>query len=74
MPPRDGAFAKLEFAPSTVYDPLKDLQPIGEVGAAPFVIVVSNDLEVTTLRDFIALARAKSKSINYSSAGTGGMT
>ena len=55
------------------YDPLKDLQPIGEVGAAPFVIVVSNDLKVTTLRDLIALARAKPKSINYGSAGPGGM-
>ena len=55
------------------YDPVKDLQPIGEVGAAPFVIVVSNDLKVTTLREFIALARAKPKSINYGSAGTGGM-
>ena len=37
------------------------------------MIVVSNDLKVTTLREFIALARAKPKSINYGSAGTGGM-
>lgn len=55
------------------YDPLKDLQPIGEVAAGPFVIVVSNDLKVTTLRELIALARAKPKSIHYGSAGTGGM-
>ena len=55
------------------YDPVKDLQPIGEVAAAPFVIVVSNELKVTTLREFIGLARAKPKTINYGSAGTGGM-
>jgi tripartite-type tricarboxylate transporter receptor subunit TctC len=55
------------------YDPLKDLQPIGEVGAAPFVIVVSNDLNVKTLGEFIALARAKPKTIHYGSAGMGGM-
>src|SRR5438132_442961 len=31
------------------YDPINDFQPIGEVAAAPFVIVVSNDLKVKTL-------------------------
>jgi tripartite-type tricarboxylate transporter receptor subunit TctC len=55
------------------YDPLKDLEPIGEVGAGPFVVVVSNSLKVTTLTEFIALARAKPKSINYGSAGVGGI-
>jgi tripartite-type tricarboxylate transporter receptor subunit TctC len=55
------------------YDPVKDFQPIGEVAAAPFVIVVSNDLKVKTLGELIALAKAKPKSINYGSAGTGGM-
>jgi tripartite-type tricarboxylate transporter receptor subunit TctC len=55
------------------YDPLKDLEPIGEVGAGPFVVVVSNELNVTTLRELIALSRAKPRSINYGSAGVGGI-
>jgi tripartite-type tricarboxylate transporter receptor subunit TctC len=55
------------------YDPSKDLQPIGEIGAGPLAIVVSNDLKVTTLNEFIALARAQPKSINYGSGGTGAM-
>ena len=55
------------------YDPIKDLQPIGEVGAGPFVVVVSNALKVNSLREFIDLARAKPKSINYGSAGVGGI-
>jgi tripartite-type tricarboxylate transporter receptor subunit TctC len=55
------------------YDPLNDLAPIGEVGAGPFVVVVSKDLNVKTLTEFIALARAKPKSINYGSAGVGGI-
>jgi tripartite-type tricarboxylate transporter receptor subunit TctC len=55
------------------YDPLKDLAPIGEVGAGPFVVVVSKDLNVRTLREFIDLARAKPKSINYGTAGVGGI-
>ena len=55
------------------YDVEKDLQPIGEVGAGPFVVVVSNALNVKTLQEFIDLARAKPKSINYGSAGVGGI-
>jgi tripartite-type tricarboxylate transporter receptor subunit TctC len=55
------------------YDPLKDLQPIGEIGAGPLAIVVSNDLKVTTLGEFVALSRAKPRTINYGSGGTGAM-
>lgn len=55
------------------YDPVKDLEPIGKIAATPFVIVVSNDLKATTLNEFIALARAKPKSINYGTAGIGGI-
>lgn len=55
------------------YDPVKDLEPIGKVAATPFVIVVSNDVKATTLNEFIALARAKPNSINYGSAGIGGI-
>ena len=55
------------------YDPVKDLTPIGEIGAGPFVVVVSNELKVTTFREFLSLARAKPKSISYGSAGIGGI-
>ncbi|MDB5742012.1 MAG: putative Bug-like extracytoplasmic solute binding receptor, family [Polaromonas sp.] len=54
------------------YDIVKDLEPIGMVAATPFAIVVSNELKASTLREFIALARAKPKSINYGTAGIGG--
>ncbi|MDM0021821.1 tripartite tricarboxylate transporter substrate binding protein [Variovorax saccharolyticus] len=55
------------------YDPLKDLAPIGEIGAGPFVVVVANDVKATTLPELIALARARPKSLSYGSAGIGGM-
>jgi tripartite-type tricarboxylate transporter receptor subunit TctC len=54
------------------YDPVKDFEPIGMVATSPFAVVVSNDMKVATLREFIDQARAKPKSINYGSAGTGG--
>lgn len=55
------------------YDLVKDLEPVGKIAATPFVIVVSNDVKATTLKEFIALARANPKSINYGTAGIGGI-
>lgn len=55
------------------YDLLKDLQPIGKIGAGPFVVVVSNDVKAKNLREFIELARANPKTISYGSSGAGGL-
>ncbi|MFO1414800.1 MAG: tripartite tricarboxylate transporter substrate binding protein [Burkholderiales bacterium] len=55
------------------YDLLNDLQPIGQVAAGPFAIVVANDLPARTLKEFIDLARAKPGSVSYGSAGIGGI-
>ena len=55
------------------YDLVKDLQPIGEVGAGPFVVVVNNDFKAKTLKEFIDIARAKPGSITYGTAGIGGI-
>ena len=55
------------------YNPEKDLQPIGEVASAPFVIFVSNDVKARSLQELINLARAQPNSIKYGSAGVGGM-
>ena len=55
------------------YDPINDLQPIGQVASSPFAIVVANDVKTNTLPEFIALARARPKTINYGSAGIGGI-
>ncbi len=55
------------------YDLLKDMQPIGQVAAGAFVVVVANGLKATTLREFIDLAQAKPNSISYGSAGIGGI-
>ncbi|HSV81703.1 MAG TPA: tripartite tricarboxylate transporter substrate binding protein [Ramlibacter sp.] len=55
------------------YDLQKDLEPVGLVANGSYVVVVSNDLKVNNLREFMDLARSKPKSINYGSAGTGGL-
>ncbi len=55
------------------YDPVKDLTPIGMIGATPFVIVVGNDVKANTLGEFLTLARGKPGAINYGTAGIGGI-
>jgi tripartite-type tricarboxylate transporter receptor subunit TctC len=56
------------------YDPVRDLTPIGELGAVPFVIVVPPSVKATTLAEFITQARAKPKSMSYGTGGLGTIT
>ncbi|WP_156902050.1 tripartite tricarboxylate transporter substrate binding protein [Azohydromonas australica] len=55
------------------FDPLKDLVPVGLIATSPFAVAVANNVKAKTLKEFIDLARAKPGSINYGSAGVGGM-
>jgi tripartite-type tricarboxylate transporter receptor subunit TctC len=43
----------------------RDLVPIGLVGEQPFMIVASNALGVSTVPEFIALAKSKPKELTY---------
>ncbi len=60
------------FAKMT-YDAVKDLAPVAQVAAAPFILVVHPTLPVKTVNDLIALARSRPGQINYASASAGGM-
>ncbi len=53
------------------YDPIRDLAPISLVATSPNVLVVNNDLGANTLADFLALAKADPKRLNYGSVGPG---
>lgn len=54
------------------YDPAKDLVPIGSVGLAPTVIVARGTLPVSTLAEFVTLARGQPNKFSFASAGVGG--
>jgi tripartite-type tricarboxylate transporter receptor subunit TctC len=56
------------------YDPIKDFAAITHVANVPNVLVVSPKLEVKTLKELVALARAQPGKLNYASAGTGSIT
>jgi tripartite-type tricarboxylate transporter receptor subunit TctC len=53
------------------YDPIRDFVPVASVGSVPFVLVTHPALPVRSIKDFVALAKAKPGQLNYSSPGTG---
>ncbi len=53
------------------YDVVRDLAPITLIGVVPQVLVVHPSLPVRTVREFIALAKARPGQINYGSGGVG---
>ena len=58
-------YAKLD------YDPLRDFVPVSQTVSMPQLLVVHPSVKATTLKDLIALAKAKPGELNYSSSGTG---
>jgi len=55
------------------YDPLKDFSYIGIATDGPYVLVANPSLNVKTLAELVALAKAKPGTINYASFGIGSM-
>src|ERR1700676_268651 len=55
--------------PPTTYDPVKSFEPVMMVATMPSLLVVSQQLGVTTMKDLIA--KAKQDKLTYGSAGPG---
>ncbi len=53
------------------FDPVRDFAPITLVAAGPFAVVVHPSVPVRTLKELIAVAKAKPRVLNYGSSGTG---
>ena len=53
------------------YDPVKDFAPVNLIAGAGYILVVHPSLAATTVKEFVALARAKPGALNFSSAGNG---
>jgi len=58
----------------TPYDPVRDFAPIAGIAVAPQVMVVHPGVAATTVREVIALAKAKPGQLNFASSGAGGPT
>jgi tripartite-type tricarboxylate transporter receptor subunit TctC len=55
-----------------VYDPHKDFAPVSLLTRNPVVLVVHPSVPADTLKDYIALARARPGELFYASSGAGG--
>jgi tripartite-type tricarboxylate transporter receptor subunit TctC len=53
------------------FDPVKDFQPISLVVSSPQLLAVHPSVPAKTVKELIALAKARPGSINYGSAGNG---
>ncbi|MBX3662745.1 MAG: tripartite tricarboxylate transporter substrate binding protein [Burkholderiales bacterium] len=56
------------------YDPVNDFAAVSMASSYPFALVAHPALPVKSVKDLVALARAKPNSLDYSSAGTGTMS
>ena len=70
-----GSVGHLSFAPALRsnlgYDPQKDLAPVTLVANQPFVVATIPNLPANSMKELVALAKAKPGSISYGSGGSG---
>ncbi len=71
-----GGLTTLALAPfvqrNMPYDPIRDFQPVTQTTTSPLLLMVHPSLPVKTVKEFLALARARPGEINYASSGPGG--
>ncbi len=53
------------------YDPVKDFRAIALCAVGPYFLVVHKDVSAKNLAEFVALAKARPKALNYASSGVG---
>ncbi|MDB5812625.1 MAG: hypothetical protein JWN94_4747 [Betaproteobacteria bacterium] len=56
------------------YDLVRDFAPVSQVTSGQYVVVVHPSLPAKSIKELIALARAKPGALNYGSAGSGNAT
>ena len=57
--------------PRVPYNPIRDFEPISMVTSSPAFVTVHPSVPVRSIKELIALARARPGQLNYSSAGFG---
>lgn len=53
------------------YDPARDFAPVTQINSVPNILVINPSVSAHTVRELIALAKAKPGQLNYASAGSG---
>ncbi len=62
------SFYKLSF------DPVNDITAIAQISQGPFIVVLNPNVAARTVKEFIALAKAKPGQLSFASSGAGSIT
>ena len=66
---------QITLQPKTIrYHPLKDFQPVANLGTSSFVLVVPNEVPATTLKEFVDYAKARPGKLSYGGTSAGSVT
>jgi tripartite-type tricarboxylate transporter receptor subunit TctC len=70
-----GTIGNLAISPNLykklTYDPLRDFAAVTQLAASAYVLVVHPAVPAQSVREFVALAKARPGTMNYASAGSG---
>jgi tripartite-type tricarboxylate transporter receptor subunit TctC len=66
-----GALTILPHMRSVPYDSVHDFAPIGLISIGPFLLITHPSVPAKSIKELIALAKAKPGQLNYASAGNG---
>jgi tripartite-type tricarboxylate transporter receptor subunit TctC len=56
------------------YDTIRDFAPVALIASTPLMVVVHPSLSAKTVKEFVALAKARPGELNYASSGNGATT
>jgi tripartite-type tricarboxylate transporter receptor subunit TctC len=59
----------VSLSPNLPYDPLRDFAPVAMIATAPYVLGIYPGLPAKNVAELVALAKARPRALNYSSAG-----
>lgn len=68
------AAANVALRPNLPYDILKDFSAVSQIASGPAIVVVHPAVPAKSIRELVALARARPGEVNYSTAGIGSST
>ena len=56
------------------YDAIRDFAPVTQIGGLPLILIVHPSLPARSVKELIAIAKAKPGQLSYASSGVGGAT
>ena len=71
LSPNAGLAISAAFYRKLPYDALKDLRPITQIAAQPHLMAVNNHLPAKSVKELIALAKARPGELSFASGGPG---